>query len=234
MNIEDLGFSSVSNGITTVYYKEACAELVELIPVAGPIGEASDVSGRSPIHYLGEDYVVRHLTHGGLFRHITGDRFLSTQRTLREMFISHQLIAAGIPTPEIVAVRFVRREPGYAIAVISRRLQDAVDLLTYLKEPRPDAGQLLRLSGVLIRRMHEAGVLHADLHLKNILLDKNRAPLIIDLDKSFIFPEPLSAAQRALNIRRFERSCRKWAGKGRCVLPENWQIAFRAGYAGLP
>lgn len=234
MEIEDLGYSSISNGITTVYYKESCAGLVEQIPVAGPIGEASAVTGRAAIHYLGEDFVVRHLSHGGLFKRITGDRFLSIQRTLREVFISHALIAAGIPTPEIVAVRFVRREPGYAIAVISRRLPEAIDLLTYLEEPRPDASQMLRLTGVLIRRMHEVGVLHADLHLKNILLDKSRIPWIIDLDKSYIFPGALSASQRALNLKRFERSCRKWAGKGRCVLPENWQIAFRTGYAGLP
>lgn len=234
MEIEDLGYSSVSNGITTVYYKEACAELVEQIPVAGPIGEASDVSGRAAIHYLGEDYVVRHLSHGGLFRRITGDRFLSTQRTLREMFISHELIAAGIPTPEIVAVRFVRREPGYAIAVISRRLPESVDLLTYLAEPRTDASQQLRLAGALIRRMHDIGVLHADLHLKNILLDRQREPWIIDLDKSRIFPAALNERQRASNLKRFERSCRKWSANKRCVLPDDWQTALHAGYTAQP
>jgi 3-deoxy-D-manno-octulosonic acid kinase len=66
---------------------------------------------------------------------------------------------------------------------------------------------LLRLSraGALIRRIHELGVYHTDLHVKNILLDRDMNPWIIDLDNAYRF-EILPDFMRKTNLRRFIRS----------------------------
>src|SRR5574337_1208829 len=64
----------------------------------------------------------------------------------------------------------------------------------------------------LIRNMHDAGIYHADLHLKNILLkgDSNGEfnAYIIDLDKSVVLNE-LNIDQRIKNLLRLDRSIEK-------------------------
>ena len=77
--------------------------------------------------------------HGGLFRHITGKRFLTPNRTIRELKASAHLISCGILTPEIIAVRLIKEGPFYAIDVISRLISGATDLLMYLETVRETA-----------------------------------------------------------------------------------------------
>ncbi len=60
--------------------------------------------------------------------------------------------------------------------------------------------------------MHDLGIRHADLHLKNMLLRRLQSAtpelFVIDFDKATLGP-PLDLAQRFGNLRRLARSVRK-------------------------
>jgi hypothetical protein len=217
-----------------------------IVPASGPVGKPSSFKGRGNMRLLGDDMIVRELTHGGLFGKITGRRFFSTSRSMRELKISNFLRQNGINTPEIPAVRFLRSGMFYTIDVITRLVPDSIDLLTWLENFRLEqTGEALQSAqkngpdnlftkvfyetGLLVRKMHELGVYHADLHLKNILLDNRMKPWLLDLDKAWhmrLLPDFL----RWMNLKRFFRSCRKWSDKGTISLLPDYQSVFLKGY----
>jgi len=213
----------------TVIYLSTMPHLRDIVGAPGPLGAPSRLSGRTTLRIVEPDMVVRPLVHGGLFRHITGGRFLGVGRTMQEIRVSDFLATNGIPTPEILAVRMARAGLFYHIEVVSRLVPDAVDLLTYLEVTRDDSREFMRKAGTLIRRMHDVGVYHNDLHIKNLLLDGYGELWVLDLDKAWLF-ERLPGFMRRLNVNRFLRSVRKWHGRGRIVLPGAWELSFRAGY----
>ena len=76
-------------------------------------------------------------------------------------------------------------------------------------------GEIIRAVALSVRAMHEAGLYHNDLHLKNILIAR-KAPFkayIIDLDKSSLH-ESLSLNQRIKNLLRLDRSVEKFMTAG--------------------
>jgi 3-deoxy-D-manno-octulosonic acid kinase len=63
--------------------------------------------------------------------------------------------------------------------------------------------------GLVIRRMHEAGIYHADLNANNILLDEHDHFHLIDFDKARRLPA--SSSRLKNNVRRLRRSLLKIA-----------------------
>ena len=160
--------------------------------------------------------------------------------------ISNYLRENNIRTPEVPAVRFIRSGIFYTIDVITRLVPCSIDLLTWLEKfGLEQKGEVLRFAqnnwqdnlftsvfyetGVLVRKMHELGVWHADLHLKNILLDDQMNPWLLDLDKALHLPV-LPEFMRQMNLKRFFRSCRKWTGKGMISLLPDYRTSFLDGY----
>jgi hypothetical protein len=68
----------------------------------------------------------------------------------------------------------------------------------------------------LLRRMHEVGLAHADLHLGNLLLRRaepaSPQAFVIDLDRAELGGEPLSLGRRMKDLQRLERSYVKHFG----------------------
>ena len=87
-----------------------------------------------------------------------------------------------------------------------------------------------REPGAAIRKMHEAGIDHADLNMNNILVDKKGAVFIIDFDKAAVHPE-LGQRRRIRNLRRLLRSLRKLKSMGQKLRDEDFSMIIR-GYAG--
>jgi 3-deoxy-D-manno-octulosonic acid kinase len=222
------GYSIHKEKNTTIIFKDERKDLLKTIPLEGQIGKPSLLKGRNEIHIL-NDIVVRNLTHGGMLRGITKDRFLSPERSICELAVSAHLLSRGIPTPEILAIRCVRIGLFIYISVLSKLVPDSIDLMTYLTTKRTEAGDLFEKTGKLARKMHDSGVFHADFHIKNILLDATLTPWILDLDKAKKL-EFMPYTLKWLNIKRFFRSCRKWAKKEKIMLPDNWQKKFMEGY----
>ncbi len=194
----------------------------------GPDGEdgtliPSELSGRRPLFRFGpaapagaRAYLVRRLSHGGLMRWITGQRFLTPERPFRELILSDLLLRMGIQTPRVVAARAVRDRGGWRLDVMTSRVEDSVDLGWVLGAMRrgevSDAAKrrILKGLGSLVRELHLHGCPHADLQPGNILITKaaleNETPSfwIIDLDRSTSQAE-LSDAERQANLARLYR-----------------------------
>jgi 3-deoxy-D-manno-octulosonic acid kinase len=208
------------------------SSLPQLWPMArnkGPLGVITSMRGRSPLRFIEPDMVVRTLVHGGIFRYITGKNFISPNRTIRELEVSAYLASQGIPTPEILSVRLIKGWFFYSIDVVSRLVPDSTDLLVYFEKDREDCRELFRKAGILTRKIHELGVYHTDLHIKNILLDSMGDLWVLDLDKAYhvaLLPEFM----KKMNINRFMRSVKKWQAKGIIYLQPDWQQHFMNGY----
>ncbi|GAN34799.1 MAG: hypothetical protein DYG83_08860 [Candidatus Brocadia sp. AMX2] len=227
---EPRGFSIVKREDTTFFVKEEYKETILSIPLDknfSRIGKRADTNrkyGRGI--YLsvpdsknsGERFVIRNYRHGGLLGKLFGGIFYDGNRPLNELQINEIAARKGIPSAEVIAVA-KRKLWGlfYKADFISKEISGAVDIVQFLKESPLTFIQKSKKSIIfelvrLIRHMHDAGIYHADLHLKNILLkdDTNGEfhAYIIDLDKSVVSRE-LSIEQRIKNLLRLDRSLEK-------------------------
>ncbi len=181
---------------------------------------AADFAGRQPLRILRDaerTFVLRHFTHGGLLRRLTGERFWNAERPFRELLLAERLAAAGIDTPQVAAAR-ARRLPGHgwALDIVTLRVEGALDLAAALGSGADDAharkqrGEILRATGAFVARLHDAGFLHADLHPKNLLVVRSNSSgatptlAVLDLDRS-TFQAQLSDAERCANLQRLFR-----------------------------
>ena len=90
---------------------------------------------------------------------------------------------------------------------------------------------LLGEAGRAVRRLHDAGVAHADLHPKNLLRDGVGRVLILDLDKAFDGSGTLSDEMRLRNLVRLGRAVEKHRMKG-LRAGRREALRFLEGYAG--
>ncbi len=131
------------------------------------------------IDLAGGRLLVRRFQHGGLLRGVTGERYLSPKRPFLELQLSEQLRAAGFRTPRVVAARARRSGPlAWHLELITERVPGTRDLGYMLAEARTGtlSGELRRRlcqgAGELVRDLHGAGFLHADLQPANVLWEE--------------------------------------------------------------
>jgi tRNA A-37 threonylcarbamoyl transferase component Bud32 len=74
----------------------------------------------------------------------------------------------------------------------------------------PDPQKVIEQAAGAVRKIHKKGIYHADLHLKNFLVEggKRIKVYLIDFDKSTVFTH-LSPSRRMKNLRRLDRSAEK-------------------------
>jgi tRNA A-37 threonylcarbamoyl transferase component Bud32 len=157
---------------------------------AAPSGHGRAPTARLELGPGGPRLHLRRLLHGGLLGPLLGSAFLGTSRSLAELSVTQRLRDAGAPVPR-PALALARRLAGplRACAVGTFFEEDAVDVADFLAAA-PDAGRVLRAAeaaGEAVRRFHDAGGRHADLHVKNLLLregEKGTACVVVDLDKA--------------------------------------------------
>ena len=101
---------------------------------------------------------------------------------------------------------------GYRGYLITKYLPTAVDLISYLDNKEPEGKEtraVFEKAGEAVKRIHQAGIYHADLHLKNFLVErKGPTVYLIDFDKSVVFPH-LRPSGRLKNLMRLDRSAEK-------------------------
>lgn len=222
-------FAIVKRGNTTLFVKEKHKESIlrivldkEFLHESGnntqvKFGRGSYLS--VPVtENSSERFVIRDYRHGGLLGKLFGGVFLNGDRPLNEMFTSEIASQRGVPSAEVIAIA-KRRLWGlfYKAKFISKEIDGAVDMVEFLKKSSPEFIQTYKKPVIfalvkLIRNMHDAGIYHADLHLKNILLKKDSTgeftAYIIDLDKSVVL-DKLDIQQRIKNLLRLDRSLEK-------------------------
>jgi 3-deoxy-D-manno-octulosonic acid kinase len=157
---------------------------------------------------------LRPFRHGGALAGILGDRLPGLGRPLAELAANSQLAAAGAPVPRPALVIGRRRGPGMWTAAIGTLHEEnacsAADLLS--KWPEPERlRQLAAAAGTSLRRFHDAGGRHADLHVGNLLVREDGARgrvLLVDLDRARV-ASPVPARRRMAEIMRLYRSLLK-------------------------
>lgn len=178
--------------------------------------------------------VLRRYRHGGLLRGLTGTLFAGRSRPLAELAATERARRAGVNVPEVLAawhrpvLGFLHR--GF---LLTREVPGARDLVAVFGAGER-AGAALRTLGAEVRRMHEAGVLHADLHVKNVLVDGGGRVTILDFDRARV-AKSWPPAARIANLLRFDRSLVKLGRRGVAVARTD-RLRFFAGYwpEGLP
>jgi len=207
--------------------------------------EVTGLTGRGSIGAVprllvdGSRVLVRRARRGGLIGRFVPDVFCGRCRPFGELQVAERARARGVPTPEVVAAsRTTLLGPFYRGAVYTKELTGTSDLQSYLASVTqcPDATSLrrkrdtVREAGRVVRVAHDAGLYHADLQLRNVLVrhDVTPAVFLVDLDKA-VWREPLPRRSRIMNLLRLSRSAAKAARSGLCITRTD-VIRFLEGY----
>lgn len=191
-------------------------------------------------------YVIRHYTRGGLFRRLLGDRFLFGSRPFRELLTTEEIRNRGVRTARALAA-LCHRTGGffYRGDLITEEITDSQDLATFFSGDSaplsPEETALRReaasQAGQTVRFMHDQGVYHGDLNLKNLLVRRGAhsdpTVYVIDLDRSTMRTS-LSTRARIRNLLRLNRSVEKLKRKGVCVRYADRARFFHAYALGDP
>jgi 3-deoxy-D-manno-octulosonic acid kinase len=176
--------------------------------------------------------VVRHARRGGyVIAPILGDRFVGRPRFFRELAWSRYLAGAGVATPAFLAGAWERSGLVHRADVATERVPGR-DLAAFFFEGTGPSGEeraaALQAVGRLIRRLHDARVVHPDLQIRNVLV--GGTPLgawLLDIDSC----RGGATAARRRNLRRFFRSWEKWNRTAGPRLTAADRRAFEAAYA---
>ncbi|MCL4693235.1 MAG: hypothetical protein KJ060_12085 [Candidatus Hydrogenedentes bacterium] len=167
--------------------------------------------------------ILRPYRRGGAVRFILKESYLFVNRPRREWTVHGYLFDAGFPVPEPLGVVWERRGPVYRGAFATLWME-ATDLLAFCAEYPTEAPAMCRKAGEVILRMHELGVVHADLQVKNILIRKDNGNVVlIDFDNARRCKR-VSESARARNLLRLHRSCVKNS------MAPVWFTAIQKGY----
>ncbi len=176
----------------------------------------------------GPGFMVRQYAHGGLLGPLFGVLFVGEGRMLRELRTAQHATDSGVPTAPPVALRIERvLGPLVRAHLVTELIPGARNLLELCRDPdirRSGAARrahLIRAVADAVAALHDAGIVHADLNLKNILVqDPTGDPraFIIDFDRARVAPA-VSLRQRMRNLARLGRSVDKWAASRTAVRP---------------
>lgn len=186
---------------------------------------------------------LRALRHGGWWAGLWGTRLLGPARGWREIGAAAVLRDRGAPVPRPVCLAARPAHPGWQVAVGQLFVENAVDARSWLGGSRDERTvvRAARAAGRAVRRFHDCGGRHRDLHLGNLLLrpppggtggDTLDGPFdvwVVDLDGARADAPP-SPARRMGELMRLWRSARKAGLASR--LGRRGPAAFFAAYCG--
>jgi len=157
----------------------------------------------------GRDGILRQYRRGGLIRFLLRDRFAFVNRPCREFRVHNTAQERGVPVPRILGVCWTRDGIFYSGAIATERMA-GVDLHDWLLSEAHEPAERLRMlktCGSLVRQMHDTGIIHGDLQVKNILISRG-VPLLLDFDAATIVPR-VRQWRRECNLLRLRRSFAK-------------------------
>ena len=183
----------------------------------------------------GSAALVRVYRHGGLLRQLTGKIFFTwPPRPFRELTTTVEARRRGVPTLEILGACVERVwGPFYRGWLVTRELKGAHDFWAALQnEAYSEKGGMSLLQSVArsVRSMHQQGVYHGDLNLKNIVVRREGDAIksyLIDFDKARLFSGRVPADSARKNLRRLLRSIGKLDPERRRLSREAWDLFMR-------
>lgn len=190
-------------------------------------------------------WVVRHYHRGGAVARALGDRYprIGAPRPFRELAVLEALRARSIPTSPPVGAAVYPSALCYRGDLVTEWVTGSSDLgrvlfgAEQLDSPaggpiRGEPGDAMEAAGRLVRRLHDEGVSHPDLNLKNILIVDGATgahAAVIDLDRAVLRDRLTDRARRRM-LKRFGRSLRKWEKRTARAAPAGAREAFERGY----
>ena len=176
------------------------------------------------------ELALRHYRRGGLLGRLLADRYLwlglSRTRPWREWQLLRRLYEMGLPVPRPVAAHCERHGIFFRADLLTERLPGR-PLAEWLAEARL-MGPAWQAVGLCLRRFHDAGVYHADLNARNILLDAQQQVYVLDFDKGELRSPGGTWAQQ--NLARLRRSLEKFSRQqpGFAFDEADWSVMMAA------
>lgn len=156
------------------------------------------------------DWVLRQYHRGGMIAPLLGDRYLWTgldnTRAWREWQLLAHMRKFDLPVPAPIAVQVCRQGVFYRAAILTGRIAASQSLAQVLQQQALPATSWQAI-GQCIRRIHQAGVYHADLNAHNILLNADGQVFVIDFDRGCL--RDYSGDWQESNLLRLQRSLLK-------------------------
>jgi tRNA A-37 threonylcarbamoyl transferase component Bud32 len=167
------------------------AQLLEAAGVRAALASAAGASGRAATALVdvgGMSLVLRGVRRGGLVGPLLGAALLGPDRPLREIAVTAALRSAGAPVPRPAFGGAFRDGLVWNGAVATFLEADARDAEFWLRDAASPASLpgALASAGAAVRRFHDAGGSHPDLHVKNLLVRERSDGceiIVIDLDR---------------------------------------------------
>ncbi|WP_404472368.1 3-deoxy-D-manno-octulosonic acid kinase [Vreelandella venusta] len=204
-DVDSLSDVSTSHQLNPTLFEEKYWRRQGLIVGEAP-GRGSSLFLQASDH---EQWVLRPYRRGGLVAKLSHKRYLwlgrERTRAFRELRLTAMLYEQGLPVPRPVACCVTRFGLTYEAALITVRIPGAQALASLLSDNAADEA-LLRRVGVMIKRFHQAGLDHVDLNARNILIDLNGEPWLIDLDRCRL---RTAGTWQKRNLKRLARSLEK-------------------------
>jgi Ser/Thr protein kinase RdoA (MazF antagonist) len=172
--------------------------------------------------------------HGGLAAALWRGRVLGVGRPAAELRGAAALAAAGAPVARAAFVAGERRLGLWRAAVATWLEPNARDAAAFLAAG-PDRSRALRAAaaaGLALRRFHDAGGRHADLHAGNLLVREGDADCevrIVDLDRARRGKPPSAPARMAEMMRLYRSLVKRGLA---CRLGARGCAAFLRAYTG--
>jgi hypothetical protein len=183
------------------------------------LSSAPAASGRGAVARVrlpgGERLLLKKLLRGGLAGRLRKELFAGAGRLLDNLRLPIEAQRRGVPTAAPAAL-LLAPGPGRMFHgwLAVDEIADADDLSAlYSAGSRPSRKEMGAAIG-LVRRMHEAGLVHRDLNLGNLLVRGGAGrcdAFVIDLDGASFSEGPLPFGRRRAALRRLERSYVKQA-----------------------
>jgi 3-deoxy-D-manno-octulosonic acid kinase len=161
--------------------------------------------------------IVRRFRRGGAMRWLGGLYFGISPRPFREFDLLLRARRRGLAVPEPIAAVVDRVWLfAYRGQLLTEEVERGKPILEFLRE-RPQEDLVPLLAGAL-RSLHDAGLVHPDLNLGNLLVavsGERREVVFVDLDRARFAGHPLSARVRRGGLARLRRSAAKLDPRGR-------------------
>ena len=182
------------------------------------------------VNHEGQDWVLRHYHRGGVVGRFLHDQFLwlgeSRTRPFAEWDLLNAICRDGLPAPQPVAARYVRRGFSYTADLITVRLPGVMPFSNRLASEA--VGQDVWTDvGRCVGRFHAAGYFHADLSTHNLQIGADNTIYLLDFDRG---EKRSDGNWRQQNLERLHRSCLKITRGGDVhYKAQNWE-ALLSGY----
>ena len=192
-------------------------------------------SGRGSALFLDTEFglaVLRPYLRGGWPAKISRDRYFFTginrSRPFREFNILMQMKALDLPVPVPLAALVERGLISYRGVLLMAQIRGVETLGDFLGTAAADS-DVWPDAGKCIRRFHQAGVNHADLNCRNILINRQeRKVYLVDFDRCTMNADSEGGGKS--NLARLKRSIVKmWPANAPVILEDCWQ-ALMGGY----